>query len=120
MWSERLIGIPNRTDKAMVSIGLPLGWGKDLSFRCADIGLPVLTEVAVISEHEAREHNRRYREEAMESKRKRIEKDGPEAFLLHLDESALSGADQIDKLLNQIQQVGYFASWVLVERCTID
>jgi hypothetical protein len=72
MWSERLIGIPNRTYKAMVSIGLPLGWANGLSFRVADIGLSVLTEVAVLSEYEARAHNRHYRAEAMESKRKRI------------------------------------------------
>jgi hypothetical protein len=120
MWSERVIGIPNCTDKSMVPIGLPLGWENGLSFRVADIGLSVLTEVAVLSEHEARTHNQRYRAEAKESKRKRIAKDGPDAYLLHLDESALSGADQIDNMLDLIKQDGYFASWIIVERCTID
>ena len=120
MWSERLIGVPNRDEKRQVSTGLPIGWTNGLSFRTAEIGLPVLTEVAILSEHEAREHNRRFREAAIESKRKRIEKDGPEAYLLHLDESALSHADKIGALLDQITQDGYFATWVIVERCTID
>jgi hypothetical protein len=120
MWIGRLIGISNVGENGQVSTELPLGWEFGLTFRTAEIGRPVLTEVAILSEHEAREHNRRYRERAVESKRKRIEKDGPEAYLLHLDESALSGADRIDRLLDGIKRDGYFANWVIVEQCTYD
>jgi hypothetical protein len=78
----------------------------------------VVNNVAVLSEYEAREHNQRLRERAVESKRKRIENHGPAAYLLHLDESALSSADRIDRLLDGIKRDGYFANWVIVEQCT--
>lgn len=122
MFDSRMIGIPNRPEKGAVVIELPLGW--DLTavtaYRIADVGQPVLTQVAVLSTAEAARVNADYRAKAQETLRTNLSTKGPGYIGQNLDESAVHGADRVEELLSAIAQDGYFSSWVLVERCSID
>lgn len=122
MFDSRMLGIPNRPEKPVVEIPLPLGWGKDTEIpsRVADVGAPVLTYVTVYSAAEAAAVNARYREQAERMLRENLAARGPDYFTRHLDEAAVLGAAQVDRLLDAIRDEGYFSSWVLVESCTID
>ena len=122
MLDSRMVGIPNSPDRPVVQIRLPLGWGRDseISARVADVGAPVLTHVTVYSAAEAAEVNARYRQQAEETLRTNVAAKGPDYLARHLDELAVQGAAEVDRLLDAIRQDGYFSSWVLVESCTID
>lgn len=122
MFDERMIGVPNVTQKPNVEIELPKGWAKfePLDERQVDVNHPVLVFVATLSEFEARERNNRFRERTQQIMQEEIQENGEDSYTLHLQRSALAGADAVDQLLDQIKQDGYFASWVIIERCTID
>lgn len=122
MLDSRMLGIPNHPDRPVVEIPLPPGWGKDseIPSRMADAGAPVLTYVIVYSAAEAAEVNARYRRQAEETLRSNVAAKGPDYLGRHLDELAVQGAAEVDRLLDAIRQDGYFSSWVLVESCTID
>jgi hypothetical protein len=122
MLDHRMLGIPNQPDRPVVEIPLPPGWGRDLEIspRVADVGAPVLTYVTVYSAVEAAAVNARYRQHAEQALQANLAAKGPEYLARHLDELAVQGAAQVDRLLDAIRQQGYFSSWVLVESCTID
>lgn len=122
MLDSRMLGLPSNPDRPLVQIQLPLGWGRDsqIPSRVADVGAPVLTYVTVYSAAEAAQVNARYRQQAEQTLRARLAADGPDYLARHLDELAVQGAAEVDRLLDAIRQQGYFSSWVLVESCTID
>lgn len=122
MLDSRMLGIPNHPDRPMVESALPPGWGRDAEVpaRVADVGAPVLTYVTVYSAAEAAEVNARYRERAERTLAANLAAKGPGYPARHLDELAVQGAAQVDRLLDAVRQEGYFSSWVLVESCTID
>jgi hypothetical protein len=122
MLDSRMLGIPSHPDRRMVEIPLPPGWGREseIPARVADVGAPVLTYVAVYSAAEAAEVNARYCAQAEQTLRENLTAKGPDYPARHLDELAVQGAAQVDRLLDAIRHEGYFSSWVLVESCTID
>lgn len=83
----------------------------------------MLTSVTVDSAAEAAEAaevNARYRRHAEQTLQANLAAKGPRYLARHLDELAVQGAAQVDRLLDAIRQQGYFSSRVLVESCTID
>ncbi len=66
VFDKRMVGIPNRPEKGMIEIELPLGWiGHGHSaFRVADVGEPCLTYVAILSATEAAAINEQYEKRA--------------------------------------------------------
>ena len=110
MWDTRMIGIPNKPEKAMVEVGFPDDWinWREPPFRQVEVGYPILIYSAIF--------------EAKEIKRMNTD------YLRHKEESASriwpqGWRDQvkaIDEMLIAIKQEGYFCSWVIIEACTPD
>ncbi len=121
-FDKRMIGIPNRSEKAMIEIDLPPGWITldHPAFRVADVGEPVLTYVAVLSAFEAAAINAQYNRQAQDELGTNLTAQGSDYVGQNIDEMAVEGAAQVKKLLEAIKQEGYFSSWVLIEACTID
>jgi hypothetical protein len=122
MYDERMLGIPNRPEKGVIKIDLPMGWinHDHPAFRVADVGAPCLTFVAALSLFEAATINREYLRRAEDELRKHLAEEGDDYIGQNLDENAVSGAKRVEQLLEAIKEEGYFSSWVLIESCTID
>ena len=123
VWDRRMIGVPNRPEKKTIEIDLPLGWSADsvAARRQADVGYPpALTYVTVLSAVEAAQINADFKRQAEETLRVRLAEQGQDYIGQILDETAVLGAAEVDKLLEAIRQEGYFSSWVIIEECSID
>src|SRR5688572_25274689 len=106
MLDHRMLGIPNHPDRPLVAISLPPGWGRDseIPSRVADVGKPVLTYVTVYSAAEAAEVNARYRERVEQTMHANVAANGPDYIARHLDELAVQGAAEVERLLDAIRQ----------------
>lgn len=123
MWDRRMIGVPNRPEKKIIEIDLPLGWSAEALAprRQADVGYPpALTYVAVISAVEAAQINADFKKQAEETLRARLAQKGEGYIGQNIDKNAVQGAAEVDALLEAIKQEGYFSSWVIIEECSID
>jgi hypothetical protein len=117
-----MLGIPNRPEKGVIEIDLPLGWRAEgiASRRAVDVGHPVMVYVTILSAVEAAQINARYKKQAEETLRARLAEQGPGYIGSNIDANAVHGAIQVEKMLEAIEQEGYFSSWVIIEECTID
>jgi len=117
-----MIGVPNKAGEKTIEVELPGDWsaGPIAQYRTADVGVPVLTEVAVLSAHEAASINATYKLKAEETLRSNLEAKGRGYLCQHLDEVAVHQAAEIEKLLAAIKQDGFGSSWVVIEEYTYD
>jgi len=101
MMDYRMIGVSKVTGSPTLEVDLPRGWiniKHDQHCRRADLGIPALNYVGILSLTEAQNYNARYKEKSGETK----------------DWLA------IDKVIRSLDQPGYFGSWVIVEGMDID
>ena len=122
MWDRRMIGVPNGPGKKTIYIELPAGWtaGSVAPRRKAEVGANCLTYVTVLSAFEAAQINDSFKREAEEELRVNLAEKGEGYFTQHIDQIAVQGGAEVNKLLEAIKQEGYFSSWVVIEVCTID
>lgn len=122
MLDSRMLGIPNRPEKPVVEIDLPLGWSARsvAPRRVVDVGYPMLTYVTVLSITEAARINEQYKQKATQRLRAKLAEYGEGYIGQNIDENAVQGGAEVDKLLAAIKEEGYFWSWVIIEECTID
>lgn len=122
MFDTRMIGVPNRPQKGAIVVDLPQNWpsGEVAQCRQADIGHRVLTYVTVVSAAEAAAINARYKAKAEETLRTNLAEKGPDYIGSNMDAIAVEDAVRVEEMLEAIKQEGYFASWVIIEECTID
>jgi hypothetical protein len=122
MFDRRMIGVPNCPGKLVEVVDLPPGWSADsiAPRRQADLGHPILSYVTILSRYEAARINAEFKQQAEERLRTRLAEKGPGYLGQNIDQQAVHGGVAVDKLLEAIAQEGYFASWVVIEECTID
>jgi len=122
MWDRRMIGVPNGPGKRTIEINLPEGWtaASVAPRRQADVGYPALIYVTVISAVEAAQINVGFKRQAQETLRANLAEEGEGYIGQNIDEIAVQAAAQVDELVEAIKQEGYFCSWVIIEKCTID
>jgi hypothetical protein len=122
MFDRRMIGVPNCPGKLVEVVDLPPGWSAEsiAPRRQADLGHPILSYVSVLSRHEAARINAEFKRQAEERLGAKLAENGPGYLGQNIDQQAVHCGVAVDKLLKAIEQEGYFASWVVIEECTID
>jgi hypothetical protein len=104
-------------DKRWISSMTKMGFG----LRIADVGQPILTEVAILSSFEAKQVNesyRRYIEEYRKAPESNIQ--DIQDIRKHWFGRGLECGMRVDELLAAIGKVGYFSPWIIVETANID
>jgi hypothetical protein len=107
-------------DRGWIVSMTKMGFGQ----RTADVGEPILTKVAVLSDFEAKKVNESYRI-AIEADLKASEADpkkteSAKVFVRDWYRSELECVARVDELLAAIGKVAYFSPWVIVEEANID
>jgi hypothetical protein len=111
--ATEIINLERRWIATMIKMGFGL--------RIADVGQPILTNVAILSSFEAKQVNESYRRYI------EADREAPESDIQDIQDirkawfqRRLECAMRVDELLAAIGDAGYFSSWIIVETADID